>query len=57
MCTELIAGHDDLSAWTQQRLGTFFIAPSVATVPGLQATSVWANNSGYEPAALSTSYR
>ena len=38
----------------QQRLGTFFISPSAATVPSLQATSIWANNSGYEPAAVST---
>jgi hypothetical protein len=52
--TELIAGNDDLSAWAQQRLSTFFISPSAATVPSLQATSIWANNSGYEPAAVST---
>lgn len=52
--TELIAGNDDLSAWVQQRPSTFFVSPSAATVPSLQATSIWANNSGYEPAAVST---
>ena len=52
--TELIAGNDDLSAWVQQRPSTFFISPSSATVPSLQATSIWANSSGYEPAAVST---
>jgi Domain of unknown function (DUF4411) len=52
--TELIAGNDDLSAWVQQRPSTFFISPSAATVPSLQMTSIWANNSGYEPAAVST---
>jgi len=52
--TELIAGNDDLSAWAQQRPGTFFVSPSAATVPSLQVTSVWASNSGYEPAAVST---
>jgi len=52
--TELIAGNDDLSAWVQQRPGTFFVSPSAATVPSLQATSIWASNSGYEPAAVST---
>jgi hypothetical protein len=52
--TELIAGSDDLSAWAQQRLDTFFIAPGAASVPSLQATSIWANSSGYEPAAVST---
>jgi hypothetical protein len=34
--------------------GTLFIAPSAATVPSLQATSIWANSSGYEPEAVST---
>ena len=52
--TEFIAGNDDLSAWTQQRPGSFFVAPSAATVPSLQAISIWANSSGYEPAAVST---
>jgi hypothetical protein len=52
--TELIAGNDDLSAWVQQRPGSFFISPSATTVPSLQATSIWANSSGYEPAAVST---
>ena len=52
--TELIAGNDDLLAWVQQRSSTFFISPSAATVPSLQATSSWADGPGYEPAAVST---
>lgn len=43
-----------IAAWAQQRPGTFFISPIAATVPSLQATSIWANSSGYEPAAVST---
>ena len=52
--TELVAGNDDLSVWAQQRPSTFFISPSAATVPSLQATSIWASSSGYDPAAVTT---
>lgn len=52
--TELIAGNDDLATWAHQRPGSFFLSPSAATVPSLQATSIWANSSGYEPTAVTT---
>ena len=51
---ELIAGNDELATWARQRPGGFFIAPSAASVPSLQATSVWASSAGYDPAAVST---
>jgi len=51
---ELVAGNDDLATWAQQRPRSFFIAPSAATVPSLQSTSIWASSAGYEPAAVTT---
>ncbi len=50
--TELVAGDDDLASWVQQRPGSFFISPTSATVASLQATSIWANSAGYDPAAV-----
>jgi Domain of unknown function (DUF4411) len=52
--TELIAGNDDLARWARQRASSFFLSPSATTVPGLQATSIWANGAGYEPTAVTT---
>jgi hypothetical protein len=52
--TELIAGSDELATWARQRPSSFFLAPNAATVPSLQATSIWANTAGYDPAAVST---
>jgi hypothetical protein len=52
--TELAAGNDDLAVWARQRLASFFLAPSAATVPSLQATTTWARSAGYEPAAVTT---
>jgi hypothetical protein len=52
--TELAAGNDDLATWAQQRPASFFVSPSAATVPSLQATSIWANTAGYDPAAVTT---
>lgn len=51
---ELAAGNDQLATWAQNRPSGFFISPSAATVPSLQTTSVWANEAGYEPAAVTT---
>jgi hypothetical protein len=50
---ELVAGADQLAAWTQQR-GSFFLEPDANVVPSLQATSAWASAGGYEPAAVAT---
>ncbi len=52
--TELIAGNDDLATWARQRPSSFFLSPSAASVPSLQATSIWANSAGYEPTAVTT---
>jgi hypothetical protein len=52
--TELLAGSDELATWVRQRPGEFFLAPTAATVPSLQATSTWAAGAGYEPSAVST---
>jgi hypothetical protein len=51
---ELVAGNDDLAVWAQARAGSFFLAPSSATVPSLQTVSTWARSAGYEPAAVTT---
>ena len=51
---ELVTGNDDLAVWARQRAGGFFLAPSAATVPSLQATTTWARSAGYEPAAVAT---
>jgi hypothetical protein len=51
---ELVAGNDDLEIWARSRPNGFFIMPSAATVPSLQATSIWANGTGYDPAAVTT---
>ncbi|HEX6506929.1 MAG TPA: DUF4411 family protein [Chloroflexota bacterium] len=51
---ELAAGNDDLATWAKRRPNGFFMMPSAATVPSLQATSIWANGAGYEPAAVTT---
>lgn len=52
--SELVAGNDDLADWARQRPSGFFVQPSAATVPSLQATSIWANSAGYAPAAVTT---
>jgi phage anti-repressor protein len=51
--TELLAGSDELATWAINCPDTFFLAPTAATVPSLQATSTWATNAGYEPGAVS----
>lgn len=38
----------------QQTARGFFLAPTAATVPSLQATSTWAAGAGYEPSAVTT---
>jgi predicted nucleic acid-binding protein len=50
--TELIAGSDELADWARQRPTSFFLTPTAATVPSLQAASVWASTAGYDPAAV-----
>jgi hypothetical protein len=54
VCEELVSGADELATWAQQRTGAFFLEPDATTLPSLQAVSVWANASGYEPAAVMT---
>jgi Domain of unknown function (DUF4411) len=49
---ELIGGGDELAAWAGQRGRDFFLAPDAAVLPGLRATSTWANGAGYEPGAV-----
>ncbi len=51
---ELLAGNDDLATWASERPNGFFLAPTAATVPSLQATSTWAVGAGYEPSAVTT---
>ena len=51
---ELAAGNDDLAIWARRRPNGFFIMLSAATVPSLQATGIWANGAGYDPAAVTT---
>ena len=51
---ELVGGGDDLATWARQRIGSLFQRPDATIVPGLQATSTWANGAGYEPAAVAT---
>jgi hypothetical protein len=51
--TELLAGNDELATWASERPDGFFLAPTAATVPSLQATSNWAASAGYEPSAVS----
>lgn len=50
---ELLAGDDELSQWTRQRDGGFFLAPDEAIVPSLGTVSGWALHGRYEPAAVS----
>lgn len=52
--TELIAGDDELAEWARARTDGFFLAPDQASVPSLQAVSIWASSSGYEASAVST---
>jgi hypothetical protein len=51
---ELVGGNDDLATWARSLPDSFFLAPSAATVPRLQATATWVNSAGYDPAAVST---
>lgn len=51
---ELIGGNDDLGTWARQRTNAFFLPADAETVASLQATSTWANGTGYEPAAVTT---
>jgi Domain of unknown function (DUF4411) len=53
--TEILAGSDELATWANERLDGFFLAPTSATVPSLQATSTWSASAGYEPSAVSSS--
>jgi hypothetical protein len=51
--TEILAGSDELATWAHERPDSFFLAPTSATVPSLQATSTWSASAGYEPSAVS----
>jgi Domain of unknown function (DUF4411) len=51
--TELLAINDELATWARERPGGFFLAPTAATVPSLQAASTWAAAAGYEPGGVS----
>jgi hypothetical protein len=51
---ELVAGADQLATWAQQRPPSFFLQADANVVASLQATSTWANTSGYEPTAVNT---
>ncbi len=51
---ELLGSDDDLAIWARQRSDGFFLKPDAAVVPSLQHTSIWANEGGYDPAAVTT---
>ena len=51
--TELKAGSDELSEWAEAR-PAFFLAPDEEIVRSLRATSDWAAQSDYDPAAVNT---
>jgi hypothetical protein len=51
--TELLAVSDELTDWAAARPDGFFLSPTAATVPSLQATSAWAASAGYDPSAVS----
>jgi Domain of unknown function (DUF4411) len=50
---ELIGGEDQLADWAKARGPEFFLPPDSAIVPSLAAVSMWAENGGYEPGAVS----
>lgn len=51
---EVQAVADELSEWAALRGDGFFLRPDASTFPSLAAVSTWANNQGYEAAAVST---
>ncbi len=51
---ELLAGNDELSAWSEQRGEAFFVPPDNSVIPALTTVSAWATTQKYEPAAIST---
>jgi hypothetical protein len=51
---ELSAIGDELSTWAAARPAGFFLKPDSPVIPSLQLVSQWANNGGFEPAAVNT---
>jgi Domain of unknown function (DUF4411) len=51
---ELIAGHDTLATWAQDRGDKFFLEPDQQVLPALTKVSEWATKQNYEPAAINT---
>ncbi|MEN8151707.1 MAG: DUF4411 family protein, partial [Planctomycetota bacterium] len=51
---ELLAGGDDLAAWSQSRGEALFRRPDPTVVQALARVSTWVTDQGYEPAALHT---
>lgn len=51
---ELIAGDDELSTWSQNRHGGFFLETDQMTLPALAEVSRWVQDQDYEPAAINT---
>jgi len=51
---ELLAGADELSAWTTARGAGFFISPDSKMLPSLATVSEWVTGQGYESAAVNT---
>jgi len=50
---ELKAGADDLATWAAARPG-LFLQPDSATIPSLQAVSLWASGGSFPSAAVNT---
>ncbi len=51
---ELRGGDDELAVWARERTSDFFLEADRALLPSLRALSTWANQSGYQPAAVAT---
>lgn len=51
---ELLAGADELAAWTRGPGSNLFLKPSATLISSLQTVSKWVNGQGYEPAAVNT---
>ena len=51
---EIDAGADELADWASDRGPDFFLKPDAPVIPMLAAVSTWANEQGYDPAAVTT---
>ncbi len=55
--SELLAGDDELTVWTQDRSDSFFIPPDDKVLASLQSVSQWVMSQHYDASAISVFFQ